>query len=144
MKRWRWNVMIVAGLLVLPGTAAWGAITMLCRVAYKTGDGFYSEYQTKTVTFMTGFELREATDSLRYDWDDIYALVQMGEEEVAILNLDTAFALPGPSELNVESVKAIFDGQSEIMALQEFAGEKRRWRVKAREANGHWIDPRLD
>jgi hypothetical protein len=143
MKRWL-NAMMVAGLLMLPGTPAWGEITMLCRVAYKTGDGFYSEFQTKTVTFMSGFELREATDSLRYDWDDIYALVQMDEEEVAILNLDTAFALPGPSELDVESVKAIFYGQSEIMASQEFAGEKRRWRVRARESNGSWIDPRID
>lgn len=143
MKRWR-NVMIVAGLLVLPGTAAWGEVSMLCRVAYKTGDGFYSDYQTKTVTFMTGFELREATDSLRYDWDDIYALVQMNEEEVAVLNLDTAFALPGPSDLDIESVKAIFHGELEITATQEFAGEKRRWRVKARDGNGRWIDPRID
>lgn len=143
MQRWR-NVMIVAGLCVLSATKAWGEVSMLCRVAYKTGDGFYSEYQTKTVTFMTGFELREATDSLRYDWDDIYALVQMGEEDVVVLNLDTAFALPGPSELDVESVKAIFHGQLEIMATQEFAGEKRRWRVKARDADGSWIDPRLD
>ena len=132
--------MVLSALLSTPAIAG---VVIACLVSYQDSDGFFSDYQTATVSFMTGFELREATDSLRYDWDDIYALVQIGEDDVAVVNLDTAFALAGPAELNPASVRAIFADEPVLSGSQEAVSEKRRWRIKARREDGVWIDPRV-
>jgi hypothetical protein len=132
------------GLPAVLSTPALAGVSINCLVSYQASDGFYSEYQPGTVSFMTGFELREATGSLRYDWDDIYALIPLGADNIAVVDLETAFALAGPAELDLDSLKAIFDREAVLTGSQRFTPENRRWRIKAREADGDWIDPRIE
>lgn len=143
-KAWIRRRFATLGLAALLSTSAAAGVSITCRVSYQNSDGFYSEFQTGTVSFMTGFELREATGSLRYDWDDIYALIRTGEDAVAVVTLDTAFALAGPEELDLDSLKAIFAREPVVTGSQQFVSDKRLWRIMAKETDGGWIDPRIE
>lgn len=64
-----------------------------CAVKYMTQDGWSKKY-TVDVTFLTGSELNEATNSYKYSFYSTYAVIFWGNEKASVIKL-TSYTLCG-------------------------------------------------
>lgn len=55
-----------------------------CKVKYKKEYG-WSQYYTVEVTFLSGFELNQATRSYNYNTYSLYAVVFWGKEQASVI-----------------------------------------------------------
>lgn len=59
-----------------------------CDVQYMTENGWSKKY-TVEVTFMTGFELNQATSTFNYSSYSVYAIIFWDREQASIIKLST-------------------------------------------------------
>ena len=59
-----------------------------CEVHYKTNNSWSKKY-TVEVTFMTGFELNQATNSFKYNSNSIYAIIFWDKNEASVIKIST-------------------------------------------------------
>lgn len=62
-----------------------------CKVKYKKEYG-WSQYYTVEVTFMSGFELNQATRSYDYSTYSLYAVVFWGKEQASVIKTSSLAA----------------------------------------------------
>lgn len=60
--------------------------TQTCDVKYKTEDGWSKTY-TVDVTFLTGFELNDATKSYNYNTYSVYAVIFWGQDKATVIEI---------------------------------------------------------
>lgn len=137
----------IIGLLLLLSTTSYGKVTVLCKAYYNSkfgwGDGTVVE-----VSFYTGDELNEATDSYKYH-GDVYATVWFSQSQVAIIKIN-AYS-PSTREMDVSDFKELFrfNYQNYLQGEQVNSESERQWRIEAKEnerlmMSPRWIDPRLN
>jgi hypothetical protein len=62
--------------------------TQTCSVKYWTQEGWSKKY-TVDVTFMSGFELNDATNSLRYYAYSTYAIIFWGNDKATVIKISS-------------------------------------------------------
>jgi len=62
--------------------------TQTCVVRYMTQEGWSKKY-TVDVTFISGSELNEATNSFKYSSFSVYAVIFWGEGQASVIKLST-------------------------------------------------------
>lgn len=65
--------------------------TQTCVARYMTKDGWSKKY-TVDVTFMSGYELNEATSSYKYSTYSVYALIFWGKGQATIIKTSNYFS----------------------------------------------------
>jgi len=81
-------------ILFFTSTDVFAKYTQTCVVNYMTQNGWSKNY-TVDVSFMTGTELNEATNSYNYSSYSTYAIIFWGEDKASVIKLSsyTACAL---------------------------------------------------
>jgi hypothetical protein len=79
---------IITLVLLLSFNLSFAKYRQTCAVRYSTEDGWSKKYIVD-VTFMSGFELNQATSSYRYSSYSVYALIFWGRDEVTIIKLSS-------------------------------------------------------
>lgn len=62
--------------------------TQTCVVSYMTKDGWSKKY-TVDVSFYTGYELNEKTQTIKYSHYSVYAIIFWGEGQATIIKLSS-------------------------------------------------------
>ena len=114
-------------------------VRRICKVAYQTEDGWSKEY-TMEVSFATGKELNDATQSFNYSTYSNYCLIWFDQGEVAILKLD-AFLIRSGDKFADEDFRNLFSFRKEIECQQINSESERHWNIKAKDFI-QFIDPR--
>src|SRR3990172_12901632 len=82
------HIAILVLLFCLLSNDASAGLRRLCKVYYETRDGWSTGYVTE-VTFVTGYELNETTNSYSYQSFSNYCLIWFDQGEVAILRINS-------------------------------------------------------
>lgn len=82
MKR----ILICLCLLLAVTTFAEAKYRQVCIAQYQTQYGWSKKYEVE-VTFMTGFELNQATGSMRYKSTAVYAIIFWGQGQASVIQL---------------------------------------------------------
>jgi len=125
--------------ILLFTSSSFGEIHRLCKVSYQTESGMSNGY-TMEVTFISGFELNQATNSFSYEPYSNYCLLWFAQGEVAILKIGS-FVLRNGNEFGHQDFRNLFLLRNDIDCEQVNSKEPRIWTVTAREFI-NWIDAR--
>lgn len=85
MKRLFFTLLLISSLLVSAHSVQ-AKYRKECIVRYATQNGWSKAYQVE-VTFLTGFELNEATGRMSYSIYNVYAIIFWGEGKATVIKL---------------------------------------------------------
>ena len=114
-------------------------IRRLCKVQYETESGLSSSY-TMEITFITGFELNQATNSFSYEPYSNYCLIWFAKGEVAILKINMVL-MRSSNEFQRRDFRNLFLFQTAAQCTQINSDNEREWTITAKEFL-NWIDAR--
>jgi hypothetical protein len=132
------RVALFSLVLLVFSESAEAKVERYCRVSYETQVGWSDEHLDE-VTFVTGYELNQATKKFSFDGYAKYALVWFAKDEVAINEIDT-FAITG-LEVTPDGFKNMFLVGRAVKGDQVNSDGDRHWRIHAKELI-QFIDPR--
>jgi hypothetical protein len=138
MKELR-SILFILLISVLLTASSYAETRRLCKVYYETENGWSQGY-TMEVSFLTGYELNNATRSYSYSMFSNYCLIWFGKGEVAILKINATLFRSG-NEFERDDFLNLFLLQSEIRCVQVNSEDERNWKIKAKEFI-NFIDPR--
>lgn len=95
----------------------------------------------RSVQFVTGSELNQATSSFGFDTFSVYALLWYSQNQVAILR-HTGFAYGVGRTFTVTNLEGLFRIGTRV-SFREVNGDSERTAFIECKSYGRWIDPRL-
>lgn len=129
-------LILVALLFSLEG---FGSVTRLCKVKYKTEEG-WSKEKIYEVEFCTGTELNTRTHSLKYSQNQTYCLIWFAPDQVALLKTSGVGWIHS-DKFSHQDFKNLFQFRREIDCTQETDDNGRDWVIIGKGVM-EFIDPR--
>lgn len=80
--------LILVVILILFFNISFSRYKQVCKASYKTESGWSKKY-TVEITFMTGLELNQATNSFRYSSYSVYAIIFWDQGQATIIKLSS-------------------------------------------------------